>query len=74
MGVHSGMCSYISTKDTGMHGVISTDYVMVNAVVLGITNAYDKYGRYKPNWGIGTDAAGKEQKGICYYDTLIQGS
>ena len=67
------ICTYISTKGVGVHGVVSTDDSMVNTVVRGITNAYDKYRKYKPIWGIGTDVVGKLRKGISYADDVHWG-
>ena len=45
---HRSTCSYITTKGMDLHGVTYTDDSTTNTVVLGITNVYDKYGRYEP--------------------------
>ena len=44
-GVRGSTCPYILTKYTGVHGVTPTDDSMVKTVVIGRTNAYEKYGR-----------------------------
>ena len=72
--VHRSKCPYISTKGTGMHEVTTADDYTVKTAVCGRTNAYDKYGRYKPKRDIGTDVVGKVRKGIRYADALHQGS
>ena len=43
-------------------------------VVRSRMNAYDRYSRYNPIWGIGKDVVWKVQKGISYDDVLQQGS
>ena len=43
-------------------------------VVSGITDAYNKYGRYEHVWDICKDVLGKLWKGISYADYLQQGS
>ena len=72
--VHGIKWPYISTKDTGMHEVTSTDDSTVNTVVHGRTNVYDEYWRYKPKQHIVTDIVVKVQKGIRYSDELHLGS
>ena len=74
MGVHGSTRPSIPTKYTGVHRVMCTNDSMIKAVVRGRTNAYGKYGRYKPKWYIGTDVLGKVQKGIIYADALQKGS
>ena len=70
MGVQGSTCLYISTEGMGAYGVTYTDDSMVNTAVRGRTDAYDKYGRYKPKWDIGTDVVGKICNGISYADAL----
>ena len=48
-GVNVSTCPYISTKGTGVNGCMSTGVSMVNTLVQGRTNAYEKYWRYNPN-------------------------
>ena len=50
---------YISTKGMGLHKVIFTENSTIKMVVRGRTNAYDKYGRYKPKRDIFTNILGK---------------
>ena len=70
MGVQGSTCLYISTEGMGAYGVTYTDDSMVNTAVRGRTDAYEKYGRYKPKWDIGADVVGKICKGISYADAL----
>ena len=65
-GVRISMCLYITTKVSGVHGVMYMVNTTVNTVINGIKNVYDKYGGYKPIRGIGTCVVGKVQKGIRY--------
>ena len=62
MGVYRSTCPYISTKSTSVHRVTSTENSAVKTVVHGRKNAYNKYGKYKTIWDIGTDIAGKVRK------------
>ena len=69
-GVHGSMCTFIYTKCTDVHVVISTDKSNIKTVIVR-ANAYDEYGRYKPLRDIGTDVVwGKVRKGIRYVDAL----
>ena len=73
-GVPGSTCPYISTKGMGMHGITPTDESKVKTYICVRTDAYDKYGRYKPVRDMGMDVVEKVRKGISYADALQQGS
>ena len=72
--MHGIMCPYIYTKGVGVHGVVSAYDYMVKTVIRGRTNAYGKYGRYKPISYTSIDIVGKLHKGVSYDYALHQGS
>ena len=45
-GVRISMCLYITTKVSGVHGVMYMVNTTVNTVINGIKNVYDEYDRY----------------------------
>ena len=70
--VHRITCPYIYTKGTGVHRGTSTEVSMINRLLQGRTNLYDKYEIYEPKQYIVMNAVGKEQKGVSYDDALQQ--
>ena len=65
---------FSSTKVTVMHVITPTDESKVKTYICVRTDAYDKYGRYKPVRDMGMDVVEKVRKGISYADALQQGS
>ena len=74
MGMPGRTCLYISTEVTAIQKVTSMDDFTAKTVVLGISSAYDKYGRYKTKQDICMEVLGKIRKVKSYADSLQQSS